>query len=97
MELDLSKDIRSLTDFKRQTTSLVKRMKKTGHPVVLTVNGKAEIVVQDAESYQKLLERIDRAEAIEGIRKGLADVQHGRTRPVRTALEDLRLKYEVHR
>jgi len=96
MEIDLSKDIRSLTDFKRQTTSLVKRMKKTGHPVVLTVNGRAELVVQDAESYQKLLERIDRAEAIEGIRKGLADVQHGRTRPVREALEDLRRKYEVH-
>jgi prevent-host-death family protein len=96
MELDLSKDIRSLTDFKRRTTSLVKRMKKTGHPVVLTVNGRAELVVQDADSYQKLLERIDRAEAIEGIRKGLADVQHGRTRPVRAALEDLRRKYEVH-
>jgi prevent-host-death family protein len=97
MEIDLSKDIRSLTDFKRQTTSLVKRMKKTGHPVVLTVNGKAEIVVQDAESYQKLLERIDRAEAIEGIRKGLADVQHGGTRPFREAIEDLRRKCEVRR
>jgi prevent-host-death family protein len=97
MELDLSKDIRSLTDFKRQTTSLVKRMKKTGHPVVLTVNGRAELVVQDADSYQKLLERIDRAEAIEGIRKGLADVQHGRTRPFREAIEDLRRKYEVRR
>ncbi len=97
MELDLSKDIRSLTDFKRRTTSLVKRMKKTGHPVVLTVNGKAELVVQDAESYQKLLERIDRVEAVEGIRKGLADVQHGRTRPFRAALDDLRRKYEVRR
>ncbi len=80
-----------------RTTSLVKRMKKTGHPVVLTVNGKAEIVVQDAESYQKLLERIDRAEAIEGIRKGLADAKHGRTRPFREAIEGLRRKYEVRR
>jgi len=42
-------------------------LKKTGQPVVLTVNGKAEIVVQDAESYQKLLEAKDRMEAIEGI------------------------------
>ena len=43
------------------------------------------------------IERVDRAEAIEGIRKGLADVQHARTRPVRKAIEDFRRKYEVCR
>ena len=30
---------------------------------MLTVNGRAELVVQDAESYQLLLERLERAEA----------------------------------
>jgi hypothetical protein len=44
----------------------------TGHPLALTINGKAELVVQDAEAYQVLL---DRAEAIEGIQRGLADVK----------------------
>jgi hypothetical protein len=28
--------------------------KQTGEPVVLTINGKAELVVQDAAAYQKL-------------------------------------------
>ena len=53
--LDLTKDIRSLTEFKRNTSELVENLKRTKHPLVLTVNGKAELVVQDAESYQPRL------------------------------------------
>jgi hypothetical protein len=50
--LDLANDIRSLSDFKRNTVDLLDRLRKTGHPMVLTINGKAELVVQDAEAYQ---------------------------------------------
>ena len=50
--VNLSKDIHPLTDFKRNTSDFVNRMKRTRRPVVLTVNGKAKLVVQDAESYQ---------------------------------------------
>ena len=48
--LDLANDIRSLSDFKRNTLDLLDRLRKTGHPLVLTINGKAELVVQDAEA-----------------------------------------------
>ncbi|MBL8820824.1 MAG: type II toxin-antitoxin system Phd/YefM family antitoxin, partial [Planctomyces sp.] len=54
--LNLSSGIDSLTNFKRQTAEYLSRLHKTGEPVVLTVNGKAEVVVQDAEAYQKLVE-----------------------------------------
>jgi prevent-host-death family protein len=46
----------SLSTFKRDSNKVMRQMKKTKEPVVLTVNGKAAVVVQDAESYQKLLE-----------------------------------------
>ena len=49
--LDIANDIRSLSDFKRKTGELLGRLKKTGHPLVLTINGRAEVVVQDAEAY----------------------------------------------
>src|SRR2546425_2264475 len=65
--------IRSLSDFKRNTSELLERLKKTGNPLVLAINGKAEIVVQDAEAYQELLQRV---ETIEGIPRGLADVKN---------------------
>ena len=73
------KDIESLTAFKRNTSEYVKKIKKSGNPLVLTVNGKAEIVVQDAESYQRMLEVLDRAETIEALREGLESVRRGKT------------------
>jgi prevent-host-death family protein len=73
------KDIESLTAFNRNTTEYVKKIKKSGNPLVLTVNGKAEIIVQDAESYQRMLELLDRAEAIEAVREGLESVRQGKT------------------
>ncbi len=48
------RDIHPLTDFKRKTSEFARQMKETGQPVVLTVNGKAEFVIQDAESYQAM-------------------------------------------
>lgn len=73
------KDIESLTAFKRNTNEYVKKIKKSGNPLVLTVNGKAELVVQDAESYQRMLEMIDRVETIEAVQEGLESVRQGRT------------------
>lgn len=91
--LDLGKDIHSLSDFKRNTSAHLDRMRGSGHPLVLTINGKAEIVVQDAASYQKLLDRMDELEALEGIKRGLADVEAGRV----TALRDFETEFRAKR
>ena len=90
--LDISRDIHSLSDFKRNTADFLEQMRGTGHPVVLTINGKAEIVVQDAASYQKLLDRMDQLEALEGIKSGLADVDAGRVTPLREFGQEFRMK-----
>jgi prevent-host-death family protein len=92
--LDIANDIRSLSDFKRNTSELLDRLKKTGNPLVLTINGKAEIVVQDAEAYQELLERV---ETIEGLQQGLSDVKAGRTKPARAVFNRLRRKHGIPR
>lgn len=92
--LDLANDIRSLSDFKRNTADLLDRLRQTGHPLVLTINGRAELIVQDAEAYQALL---DRVEAIEAIQRGLQDVQTGRVKPVRRVFDRLRRKYAIPR
>jgi prevent-host-death family protein len=91
------KDIQSLTDFKRNTAEYVKKIKKSKKPLVLTVNGKAEIVIQDAEAYQAMLERIERAEAVEAIRKGIESFERGEGQPARKALEELRQKHGISR
>ena len=88
--LDISKDIHSLSEFKRNTSQFLEQMRGSGHPVVLTINGKAELVVQDAASYQKLLERVEALEAIEGIQRGRADVEAGRVTPLRQFEKEFR-------
>ena len=62
MTIDLSQDIQSLSTFKRNTNDAIARMKSEGNPLVLTVNGRAEIVVQDVAAYQKLLDKINHLE-----------------------------------
>jgi prevent-host-death family protein len=96
--LNLETGIDSMTNFKRQTAEYLERLHKTGEPVVLTVNGKAQVVVQDAAAYQKLLEavaRTDREETVAAIREGLDDVRTGRTKPARAALKALAKKYGI--
>jgi prevent-host-death family protein len=95
--IDLSEDIHSLSDFKRQTAEFLARMKRSGHPVVLTIKGKAELVVQDAASYQRLLELAERAEMMEFLRESREDIEAGRTEPAAEALERLAEKHKLTR
>jgi len=81
--LNIATDIQSLTAFRRSSASVMKQLRKSKRPLVLTVNGKAAAVVQDATAYQRLLDVAARADAREGIRQGLEDTARGRTRPVR--------------
>ncbi len=87
--MDLSQDIHSLTEFKRNTTEFLARLKETGQPMVLTINGKAEIVVQDARSYQRLLDLAERLETIQAVKEGLASMEHGEGRPMEVVFDAL--------
>jgi PHD/YefM family antitoxin component YafN of YafNO toxin-antitoxin module len=83
------KNIRSLSDFQRNTKSAIKRLRKTGQPEVLTVNGKASLVVQDAESYQKLFDDADLADSLQHIRQAIRQAERDEGRPMREALEEM--------
>ena len=95
--LDIAQDIQSLSHFKRNTPDLLQQLRETGRPVVLTINGKAELVVQEAQSYQRLLELVDRLETIEGVRQGLQDVNEGKTKPLAQFDAGMREKYGIPR
>jgi len=79
--LDIN-DIRSVTDFQRNVKAHVKRLRKTKAPMVLTVNGSAAVVVQDAASYQELLNRVENLEYerkfVAAVNEGLEDIRQGR-------------------
>jgi prevent-host-death family protein len=86
--MDITEDIQALTTFRNNSAAFLQRLKKTKRPVVLTVNGKAAAVVQDAAAYQRLLE---------GVRQGRDDVKRGRTHDAREALKSFRRDHGLSR
>lgn len=88
--LDINRDINSLSNFKRHTPEFIRQLKETGHPVVLTINGKAELIVQDSASYQKLIELAERAEQLEITKQSVAEMKAGLGRPAEEMLTEMR-------
>ncbi|MGQ0665145.1 MAG: type II toxin-antitoxin system Phd/YefM family antitoxin [Pseudomonadota bacterium] len=75
--MDITKDIRPLTEFKRDTARVVAHLKETGRPSVLTVNGKPALVVMDAQAWQEMQDEIEFARTVTGIRNGLEQADRG--------------------
>jgi predicted transcriptional regulator len=66
-----------------------------GVPLVLSVDGKAEVILQDAASYERLLEEMDARQALAGIGRGLADVEAGRGKPLEEFEREFRARHGI--
>ena len=95
--LDITKDIQSLTSFRRRSGVVMKQLKKSKRPLVLTIKGKAAAVVQEAGAYQRLLDIAARADAKEGIRQGLEDTRKGRLRAARELFDEFEAEHGIPR
>ena len=87
--------IRSLSDFQRNTRKHIRTLKQSGEPTVLTVNGAAEVVVQSAEAYQKLLDDHDVLDAIRKISRSLEQANRGEGKPMRGFLGALAKEHGI--
>ncbi len=91
------REVRSVTEFQRNIKEYVGRLKENKRPLVLTVNGRAEPVVQDAESYQLMLEGLERAETLAAIQRGMDQFDRGDAFSLDEAEKQLRAKYGFSR
>jgi len=89
-----SRDIQSLSVFKRDSAKFLNQIKETGEPIVLTVNGKPAAVVIDPEEYDFWQEREQR-ETIKAIRRGREDVAAGRVRDAEEFFDEMFTKYDI--
>lgn len=92
MSLNLSEDIRSVTDLKRHTREILQQVHRTGRPVVLTVNGRADAVLLDAKTYEKHLRAFNLARLLA---EGEADVSAGRARSARSVLREFKNAHKI--
>lgn len=93
--MKLSRDIQSLSVFKRDTSKFVRQIKKTKQAIVLTVNGKAAAVVHDPDSYQEYLREKNRMETIAGVKRGIADMKAGRVTDAEDVFRELEAKFGI--
>jgi PHD/YefM family antitoxin component YafN of YafNO toxin-antitoxin module len=95
------KDIRSVTDFQRNAKTHIARLRKTKAPMVLTVNGSASVIVQDANTYQRLVDRAEEMEErqrfIAAVNEGIADMKAGRMIPLEEARARMEKKFGIRR
>ena len=91
------REVRSVTEFQRNLKEYVGALKQKKTPLVLTVNGRAELVVQNAESYQALLDRLERAESIAALRQGMEEFEQGEGIALKEAEKKLRTKHGLSR
>lgn len=90
--LDIKNGIRSLSEFKQNSSEILKYIKKTHSPTILTINGRAEAVVMDPKSYQEMLEKIARLESANKIKAALVEMENEEGIPAQKAFKKLRQK-----
>ncbi len=89
-----SPESHSLSEFAQNAKEHVDRLRASGRPEVLTVDGQVALVVQDVAAYQRLLEENEHLSAMAGIRRGIEELMRGETLPFGEFMEDLRRSHE---
>jgi len=95
--VDITTDIQSMTAFRNNNAEFMEHLKRTGRPLVLTVNGKAAAVVQDAEAYQRLRDLAAEASVEEAIRQGREEIAAGLGRPAGEVFGAIRAEFNIPR
>jgi PHD/YefM family antitoxin component YafN of YafNO toxin-antitoxin module len=80
---------------KASMLAFLEELRQNRQPVLLTINGQKELLVQDAGSYQLLLELVERLETIDGVKKSMEAFERGEGQSARGALEELRQKHDI--
>lgn len=92
--MHIVEDIRPLADLERNSSEMLRQLRKTGRPIVLTVKGKADAVLMDAKTYEKHLRA---ANLLRLLAPAEADVAEGRVRLVRSFLKEFKSARKISR
>jgi PHD/YefM family antitoxin component YafN of YafNO toxin-antitoxin module len=84
-----------LSNFASNPAPYLQTLRQSGEPLVLSVEGQGEVVVQDAAAFRRAQQQLDRLETIAAVKEGMRDVAEGRTQPMRKALAELAHKHNL--
>ena len=87
MSLSITEDIKSISDLKKKTREIFDQIHRTGRPVVVTVNGKPDVVLLDAAVFERKLKALNLGHLLV---EAELDVKEGRTRSAREFLKEFK-------
>ena len=87
MAISVVDDIKSLSEFKRRSRAVFQQLHRTGRPVILTVNGRPDVVLLDVAVFERKLKALNLAELVA---RGEADIKARRVRSARAFLNALK-------
>ena len=85
--------IDSLTNFQKNAKAFIGRLEKSKAPMVLTVNGKAKLVIQNPQAYQEMVDQIEHARFIDAVKQGLEESKRSLGRPAKSVFAKLKAKH----
>ena len=88
-----SSDIHTVTEFSRKPAEHLRRLSETKQPEMLTHNGKPAVVIQDAESYERMAELADYADSILNIRQAMSESG----RPLKKFTKEFEARHGIER
>ena len=94
MSISITEDIKTVSDLKKKTHAIFKQIHRTGRPVIVTVNGKPDAVLLDAEVFEKKLKAFNLGLLLS---EAEAEVKEGRIRPARDFLRELKQIAKIRR
>jgi len=94
MSLSITEDVKTVSELKNSLKAVFEQIHRTGRPVVVTVNGKPDVVLLDVTLFERKLRALNLATLLAA---GEEDIRRGRTRPARAFLKDLKRGRKIPR
>jgi len=94
MSISLTDDVKTVSELKNSLKSVFEQIHQTGRPVIVTVNGRPDIVLVDARVFERKLRALNLAGLLV---PGEEDIRRSRTRPARAFLKDLKRGRKIPR
>ena len=93
--MDILQDIKPLSIFKQKTAQIIAHIKATRRPTIITINGSAEVVVIDAETYQTMMNMFEYYANVKKISQALEEVESCKAIPAERAFAAFYKKYKI--
>ena len=92
--INVIQDIMPLSSFRQNASEIIKQLGSCRRPQYITVNGKVEVVLQDAATYQAQMDKIEELETMLSIQRGLEDVANKRVKPLEDVVKGIKARHE---